>query len=78
MKHSIVAMDAQITPDSLSRLLTGESKRPAFQTVVNVAHACGASVGWLLEERGYEFSDEERTKLREAAVIIRNATRYTP
>jgi transcriptional regulator with XRE-family HTH domain len=68
-------MDAGITPETLSRLLTGESKRPAFQTIVNVTHAAGQTVGWLLEERGYTFNAEERTKLREAAVIIRNATR---
>lgn len=78
MKHSIVAMDAGITPESLSRLLTGESKRPTFQTIVNVTHAAGQTVGWLLEERGYTFSAEERAKLREAAVIIRDATRRGP
>ena len=78
MKHSIVAMDAGITPESLSRLLTGESVRPTFQTVVNVTHAAGQTVGWLLEERGYTFSADERALLREAAVIIRNATRRDP
>ena len=75
LKHSIIAMDAGITPETLSRLLSGYSKAPAFQTVVNVTHAAGQSIGWLLEERGYTFSAEERAKLREAAVIIRNATR---
>ena len=78
MKHSIVAMDAGITPESLSRILTADHVHPRFDTVVRIVHAAGQTVGWLLEERGYTFSAEERMKLREAAVIIRNATRLDP
>lgn len=77
-KHSVIAWAAEITPESLSRILTAEHTHPHFETIVRIAHAAGESVGWLLEERGYTFSAEERAKLREAAVIIRNATRYDP
>jgi hypothetical protein len=45
---------------------------------VNVTHAAGETVGWLLEERGFTFIAEERAKLRAAAVIIRDATRHDP
>ena len=78
LKHSIVAMDAGITPESLSRILTSEHAHPRFDTVVRIVHAAGETVGWLLEERGYTFNAQERAKLREAAVIIRNATRLAP
>lgn len=78
LKHSIVAMDAGITPESLSRILNAEHAHPRFDTVVRIVHATGETVGWLLEERGYTFSSHERAELREAAVIIRNATRYDP
>lgn len=77
-KHSIIAMDAQITPESLSCILNGRHVHPRFDTVVRIVHAAGETVGWLLEERGFTFNAEERAKLREAAVIIRNATRSDP
>ena len=78
LKHSIIALDAQVTPETLSRILSAEHDHPRFDTVVRIVHAAGQTVGWLLEERGYTFSAEERAKLREAAVIIRNATRLDP
>lgn len=78
IKHSVIAMDAQVTPESLSRILTAVHVHPRFDTVVRIVHAAGETVEWLLEERGYTFSAEERGKLREAAVVIRNATRRDP
>ena len=77
-KYSAIAWEAGIDPTTLSRLLTGGAHKPmckpSFQTVVNVAHAAGESVGWILGEYGYSISEEERKKLRDAAAIIIEVT----
>lgn len=74
MKHSIIAMDAGIAPETLSRVLNAKHARPAFDTIVRITHATGHTVGWLLGERGYTFSPEQVRELRRAAAIIETAT----
>ena len=74
MKHSIVAMDAGIAPETLSRVLNAAHASPAFETVVQITHATGHTVGWLLGERGYSLSPDQVRDLRRAAAIIEEAT----
>jgi transcriptional regulator with XRE-family HTH domain len=74
MKHSIIALDAGIAPETLSRILNATHAQPAFETVIRIAHATGHTVGWLLEERGYMLSPEEVRQLRRAAAIIEAVT----
>jgi transcriptional regulator with XRE-family HTH domain len=69
-KHSFIAEEAGISPATLSRILTGRSKRPAFVVVVNIARATGEAVGWLLEERNYALGAIDRQALRRANEII--------
>jgi hypothetical protein len=52
------------------RILTGRHARPQLETIARIAHACNETVGWLLDERGYSLSDDERETLRMAAIII--------
>jgi transcriptional regulator with XRE-family HTH domain len=73
-KHSAVARDAGIHPETLSRVLTDGMTRPSFEVVVRIAHATGESVGWLLAEPGYALSNEQRELLRRAAATIRKVT----
>jgi transcriptional regulator with XRE-family HTH domain len=73
-KHSTIARDAGIAPETLSRVLSAKHGSPAFETVVRIAHATGHSVGWLLEERGFSFSPEQVRELRKAAAIIEAVT----
>ncbi len=74
-KHSVIAAEAEIAPETLSRILTGTHTHPQFETVVRIVHAAGDSVGWVLGERGYSLSSWDRERLREAASIIAAATR---
>jgi transcriptional regulator with XRE-family HTH domain len=74
MKHSVIALDAGIAPETLSRVLSATHARPAFETVVRIAHASGHTVGWLLSERGYSLSPDQVRDLRRAAEIIERAT----
>lgn len=73
-KHSVIAWEAGIAPETLSRILTGHHPRISFDVVVRVTHATGQTVGWLLRERGYCLSAEERAKLRDAAATIIQVT----
>ena len=74
MKHSIIALDAGIAPETLSRVLNAKHGRPMFNTIVRITHATGHTVGWLLEERGYTLDPEQVKQLRKAAAIIADAT----
>ncbi len=69
-KQYLIAEDAGICPTTLSRVLSGEVKRPSFVIAAGIAHAAGESVGWILGEPPYRFSAEERARLRDAAAII--------
>jgi transcriptional regulator with XRE-family HTH domain len=69
-KHSIIAEDAGITRATLSRILTGASQHPQFETVVRIAHAAGENVGWLLLEPRRGLSSGEAAMLRNVAAFL--------
>ena len=73
MKHSVVAYDAGITPETLSRILNAAHARPAFETVVRIAHAVDENVGWLLDERGFALSADEQNQLRKVVRFLDDA-----
>src|SRR5258708_3227149 len=70
MKHSLVALDARITPETLSRILTAEHQRPSLDTITRIAHATGENVGWILGESGFSLSGAELTQLREVVRFL--------
>src|ERR1044071_485087 len=72
-KHSAIARDAGIHPETLSRVLTSGMTRPSFDVVVRITHAAGESVGWVLGEPAFALSFEQRELLRRAAATIRRA-----
>lgn len=73
-KQAAIAWQAEIAPETLSRILTGKSARPQLETIARIARACGVTVGWLLGER-YPFTEDERRILRMAAAVITEVTR---
>ena len=72
-KQRAVAWRAGISLESLNRIVNGRTQ-PRFDTLVRIAHAAGVSVGWLLDEPGYAFSEQHKRLLREAAAIIIETT----
>lgn len=71
-KQAAIAWQAGIAPETLNRILNGA--HPHLETAARVAHACGVTVGWLLNERGHSLSPDQRRQLREAAAVIIKAT----
>jgi len=69
-KHSAIAADAGIAPETLSRILNAAGAKPAFETVVKIAHAVNESVGWLLNERGFALSSEQEKTLAETVDFL--------
>jgi transcriptional regulator with XRE-family HTH domain len=69
-KHSAIAWEAGITATTLSRILNGWHARPAFESIVGIAHAAGENVGWILHESRAPLSAEETDKMREIAAFL--------
>jgi transcriptional regulator with XRE-family HTH domain len=61
-KQAAIAWQAGVAPETLSRILNGA--HPHLETAARIAHACGVTVGWLLNERGYALTDAQRRMLR--------------
>src|SRR5260221_12387023 len=78
MKHSLVALDAGITPETLSRILTAEHQRPSLDTITRVAHAVNENVGWVLEAHGFSLSADQTKQVREAARFLGDTLLSSP
>lgn len=74
-KHSAIAHDAGVAPETLSRILNGAHQNPAFATIVRIAHAVEENVGWLANERGFVLSTDEQKQLQKAVSILSDALR---
>lgn len=70
MKHSWVAMEAGITPASLSNILTGRTSDPSFFTVLAIARAIGEPLAAILDEPSESLLDSEQEVLRQAVDIL--------
>ncbi|MBV8519012.1 MAG: helix-turn-helix domain-containing protein [Acidobacteria bacterium] len=53
-----------IPDETIGRLVRGVTKNPTIDTVVKLAAGLDVTVGWLLGEKGFEFSPEDRMELR--------------
>jgi transcriptional regulator with XRE-family HTH domain len=77
-KHSAVAREAGIAPETLSRILTATHMRPTFDTIVRIARAVDENVGWLLDERGFTLSGDEQKQLRKVVRFLDDTLLTTP
>lgn len=69
-KHSAIAREAGVAPETLSRILTANHHRPIFDTIVRIATAIDENVGWLLDERGFALSSDEQKQLRKVVRFL--------
>lgn len=76
--QTVVARECDLTPESLSRILSAEHARPSFQNIAKIANAAGVSLGWLMEEPGFTMTDEQRAKVRSVGVLLLNLTGGLP
>jgi transcriptional regulator with XRE-family HTH domain len=68
LTQSRVAELADIPTETMSRIVKGTTTNPRVKTLGKIADALGVTVGWLLGEKGFEFSPEDRAELRRLLV----------
>ena len=71
-----IALQAGVTPETLSRVLSGIHAQPGFETVVRIIHATGESVGWLLREPQTFLSADDSARMREVINFLES--RFAP
>jgi SOS-response transcriptional repressor LexA len=64
MTQSRLAELAGIPNETVNRIVRETTKNPGVLTMSKIANALGVTVGWFLEERGFEFSADDRLELR--------------
>jgi transcriptional regulator with XRE-family HTH domain len=65
-----IAEQADVTPETLSRVIHGIHAQPGFETVVRIIHATGESVGWLLREPQTFLSTDDSARMREIIAFL--------
>jgi transcriptional regulator with XRE-family HTH domain len=77
-KQSVIALDAGVTPETLSRILNDINQRPGLETVTRIAHAVHENVGWLLGEHGFMLSTRQLAELRQVVNFLNTALLGAP
>lgn len=66
-----IAAQSEVPEETISRIVTGETKNPHLVTLTRLAATLNVSVGWLLGERMAPFTDTEARVLASAMEILR-------
>lgn len=66
-----------VPAETLSRILTRETLDPRVFTLKKLAAPLRVTVGWLLAEKGFEISGEDRDELRKAVAVLERLLRET-
>src|SRR5689334_19672855 len=69
--QSWVALRANVPEETISRLVTGDTKNPQIGTLMKIAPVLGVTVGWLLGEATAPFTSAEAEVLARAIEILR-------
>lgn len=77
-KQSYIAELAGISPETLSRILSGRHRKPSFDAVVSIARACRVTVAWVLNEPSLPLTEGERATLQSAGAILRQKLDVPP
>jgi SOS-response transcriptional repressor LexA len=76
--QNAIAASAGVTPETLSRVLSGVHAQPAFDTVVRITHAVGESVGTLLDEPAFSLDGEQRAEVRRVIGYLHASVAMSP
>jgi transcriptional regulator with XRE-family HTH domain len=75
--QSWVAARSNVPEETISRIVTRETKNPQVGTLMKLAPVLGVTVGWLLGEKNAAFSDDEARTLARAIDILRGRLQGT-
>lgn len=64
LTYSQVAELSGVADETVGRIMRGDTGDPGIVTVAKIANGLGVTVGWILGEKGFEFSSHDRLELR--------------
>lgn len=64
LSYSQLAKLTGVTDETVGRIMRGTTESPGVDTLAKIANGLGVTVGWILGEKGFEFSPSERLELR--------------
>lgn len=77
-RQNAIAESAGVTPETLSRVISGIHAQPAFDTVVRITHALGENIGTLLDEPAFSLDADQRAELRRVLGYLSAAVKLSP
>src|ERR1044072_7267323 len=78
MKHAWVAIEAGVTPATLSNILTGRTADPSFSVVLAIARTIGQPIAAIFDEPFQPLLDSEQQVLRQAVDILERRILHSP
>lgn len=70
LSQSALAERAGLPPETVNRIVNGVTKNPGVYTLLKMAVALDVTLGWLVGEKGFEFSADKRGELRRAITFL--------
>lgn len=64
LTYSQVAELSGVADETVGRIMRGSTGDPGIDTIAKIANGLGVTVGWILGEKGFEFSANDRLELR--------------
>lgn len=64
IKQSWLASEAELPPETLSRILTRTTENPGIYTLQKIARALGETIGSLLGETGFDLTAADQSEVR--------------
>lgn len=72
-----VAELADLPNETVNRIVLGTTKNPGVYTMLKIARALGVTLGWLVGEKGFEFSPDRRGELRRIISFLQDLLKDT-
>lgn len=69
LRQSRLAVLADLPGETLNRIVNGVTKNPGVYTLAKITYALDLTVGWLLGEKGFELSGDDRSDLRRLVAL---------
>src|SRR5688500_8531808 len=77
LTQSKVAELAGLPNETVNRIVKGTTTNPGIDTLAKIADALNVPVGWILGEKGFEFSTDDRAELRRIILWCEGILRAT-
>jgi transcriptional regulator with XRE-family HTH domain len=70
LTQSRLAELAGVPNETINRIVTGRTRNPGVYTLLKIVRPLEVTLGWLVGEKGFEFSGDHRAELRRFKTVI--------